>query len=152
MENLVSKELIWNACHAAILSRISTAEHALTAASDASQDDTKSSAGDKFETGREMMQQEMNRHGQLLAEAKLLLHALGHISPSSVHTTVQSGSVVHTDKGIFFIGVGIGNVMAGDKRVYAISLSAPIGKLFIGSKPGDLLKFNHTSYHIQEVY
>lgn len=63
------KEALLAHCFAFVEKRIDTAKTALADAQDASNDDTKSSAGDKYETGREMMQQEIVRNTRLLADA-----------------------------------------------------------------------------------
>ena len=55
------KHLLHQQCIAYVQKRLQEAEHAFRDAEQAANDDTKSSAGDKYETGREMMQQEKNR-------------------------------------------------------------------------------------------
>jgi len=52
------KEQLHNLCITYVQNRMQAAEDAFRAAEQASNDDTKSSAGDKYETGRAMMQQE----------------------------------------------------------------------------------------------
>ena len=64
------KDQLYQLCLAFIDKRIANATEALQQAQEASNDDTKSSAGDKFETGREMAQQDINRNKQLLADAQ----------------------------------------------------------------------------------
>lgn len=59
-------------------------ELAIADAQKSSTDDTKSSAGDKYETGREMAQQETNRNMAQLNEANKLLVALNRIGTTGV--------------------------------------------------------------------
>ena len=70
------KEKLLKKCFEAVDERIKSAENAIISAKEASQDDTKSSAGDKYETTREMMQQEISRNEAQLYEAKKLKHSL----------------------------------------------------------------------------
>src|SRR5271163_3387958 len=82
--------------------RIEAAQLAIDEAQKASNDDTKSSAGDKYETGREMMQQETNRNLAQLNEANKLRVALKQISTSGSSETAETGSLVITDNGNFY--------------------------------------------------
>jgi predicted transcriptional regulator len=67
-------------CVAYVQSRMQAAEQAIAEAQQSQNDDTKSSAGDKYETGREMAQQETNRNLAQLNEANKLMVALNQIS------------------------------------------------------------------------
>ena len=64
------KSGLYALCLSFIAQRIETAETALQQAQEASNDDTKSSAGDKFETTREMMQQDIARNKNLLFDGQ----------------------------------------------------------------------------------
>lgn len=148
----ITKQSIWNACQEQIQTRIATAKEALEAARDASQDDTKSSAGDKYETGREMMRQEIERHERLLVEAQTMQHALANISLDAIKSTASVGAVVETKYGTFFIGPGIGKLSTAYGNVFAISPSSPLGKLILGRKQGDVVILNEREYLIQQIY
>ncbi|MDQ1139553.1 hypothetical protein [Pedobacter agri] len=63
------KNQLFQLCFTFIQNRIENIEYSMLQARQASNDDTKSSAGDKYETTREMMQQEMDRNSKLLYEA-----------------------------------------------------------------------------------
>lgn len=146
------KTAIWQACRAHIDARVATAEEALVAARDASQDDTKSSAGDKYETGREMMQQEIDRNERLLAEAKAMGQVLESVDVDEQKQQGSVGAVIETDRGVFFLGPGIGVLETSYGRVFALSASAPIGRLLLGCKPGDVVRYNNTAYAVSQVY
>lgn len=150
--NPISKKTVWDACDAHIAARIATAEEALAAARDASQDDTKSSAGDKYETGREMMQQDIDRNERLLAEARAMQQLLESIDAAEQKQTGSMGAMIETDRGLFFLGPGIGVLRVGDGQVFALSASSPIGKLLLGRQPGDAIQFNGTAYRIVRVH
>lgn len=62
---------------------------AIVAAQQASTEDTKSSAGDKYETGRAMMQQEQDRNSAQLNEANKLMVALNRISTAGCSPQVE---------------------------------------------------------------
>jgi hypothetical protein len=149
MEDLKSK--LYQHCMDFIQQRILTAETALQQAQEASNDDTKSSAGDKFETTREMMQQDIARNKGLLFDGRQnmqLLISLEHAPHSDV---VRNGSLVLTSKGLFYITISAGQIKIEDQVVYAISAVSPIGQLLIGKKAGDSFNFNNNEYLLKEV-
>lgn len=146
------KDTIWQACLAHAEARIATAQEALAAARDASQDDTKSSAGDKYETGREMMQQEIDRNERLLAEAHAVKSALEASRPEELKKQGSMEAIIITDRGVFFLGPGIGILDTALGRVFALSPSSPIGQLLVGCVPGSIIRYNNTAYTVNEVF
>ena len=66
------KKELYKQCLDYVQQRMQAAEQAIEAAQKASNDDTKSSAGDKYETGRAMMQQETARNLVQLNETNKL--------------------------------------------------------------------------------
>lgn len=148
----MNKEHLYTLCLDFIEQRIQTAETALAQAREASNDDTKSSAGDKYETSREMMQQDIDRNKRLLIDAeenRKVLEAIGHAIPSD---TIRGGSLVRTNQGDFYISISAGQLQTEEgKTVFAISAASPIGKLMLGKKSKDSFAFNGKTYEIQEV-
>lgn len=147
------KEKIYDHCHNYIRQRIETALQAIASVEAAGEEETKSSAGDKYETSREMMKQELERHQQLLAGAREMeqtLQGLGMTVQSS-SATIVPGSLIRTDQGLFFLAVGIGKLSAEGQDIFVLSPSAPVGKLLIGKQAGDRISFNAKTYHILEI-
>lgn len=112
---------------------------------------TKSSAGDKHETGRAMAQLEQEKLSQQLSSALDLRNALSKIDPSEEHNTVRFGSLVQTSIGTFFISVGLGNIQHEDTSFFCISPVTPMGKLLIDKKIKDSVQFNGRSIEILEL-
>jgi len=134
--------------------RIAMIESALETARDSSNDDTKSSAGDKYETSREMIQQDINRYqGQLLEANKDLLQLTNITSAVGDKTDfVKLGSLVKTNVGLYFIAISIGAIKIGDNNVFVISAASPIGQLLLGRKIGESFLFNRLNQIILELY
>lgn len=145
------KSALYELCLGFITRRIDTAETALQQAQEASNDDTKSSAGDKFETTREMMQQDIARNKNLLYDGQQNLQLLKSLENMPVSDTVRNGSLVVTSKGIFYVAVSAGQLKLDDKLVFAISAVSPIGQLLIGKKVGDTFSFNKNDYQIEKI-
>ena len=149
MQNI--KQELYNQCIAYVQSRMYAAEQAFKAAEQASNDDTKSSAGDKYETGRAMMQQEKDRNTIQVNEANKLMVALTAISTKGISDKVESGSLVTTDSNQFYIAISAGSLVVEGKTYFAVSPASPIVMKMLGKKAGDSFEVNGKIYNILEV-
>lgn len=138
-------------CERYVRQRIETARQAMQAAQESANAEEKSSAGDKYETGRAMAQNERDRHAQLLAQAKKLDDELGRINVAKEYATVQPGSLVTTNRGQFFISISAGKLIFDGATYFAVSPASPIGTALLGRKAGDALTFNNLTYQIASV-
>lgn len=150
MEEL--KAAVYNACLRFIEGRIETAETALAQAQEASNDDTKSSAGDKFETTREMMQQDISRNKKLLADAQQSLGLLKSLADVPVSDIVKNGSLVETNQGLFFLSISAGQLSVLGQSVFAISAASPVGQLMSGKRVSETFTFNQKEYTVLHVF
>ncbi len=134
--------------------RIDMIESALETAQDSSNDDTKSSAGDKYETSREMIQQDINRFQKQLLEANKDLQQLISIESTIDDRPefVRSGSLVRTTTGLYLIATSIGALKIRDNSIFVISPASPIGQLLIGKEIGDSFTFNKITQQITEIH
>jgi transcription elongation GreA/GreB family factor len=96
--------------------------------------ESKSSAGDKHETSREMIAQEQNRVGKQLEEMQNQLRLLENVSLEASDAFIRKGSLVETTNGMFYLAVGIGKLMVDHMPVFCISMDSPLGKLMVGKK------------------
>ncbi|MGV3762201.1 3-oxoacyl-ACP synthase [Parapedobacter sp.] len=139
------------ACGRYVNQRIANAQQAIVSASEAAKDDTKSSAGDKFETTREMMQQELTRHHQLLAEAKRMEQVLVNLDPRVDNGPVRLGSLVTTNRGLFFIAISMGQLQVGQLSCWVISAASPLGQQLMGMQIGEQVAVNGAIYQIADI-
>jgi hypothetical protein len=144
------KQKLYQECLSYVQRSIDAAQLAINEAQEAAKDDTKSSAGDKYETGREMAQQQTNRGMAQLHEANKLKVALNQV-PVIPSTSIENGSVVLTDNGNFYIAISAGSVHVNGVSYLAISLGSPIGQKMKGLKAGNGFNLNGKGYQIQEV-
>jgi transcription elongation GreA/GreB family factor len=145
------KEELHKQCTAYVQKRMDEAEKAFKAAEQASNDDTKSSAGDKYETGRAMMQQEKDRNTTQLNEANKLMVALNRISAKGSSATVDTGSLVITNNGKFYIAISAGVLTLNGENYFAVSPASPIGIKLKGLKVGDGFDLNGKGYKVEGV-
>src|SRR5690606_37884706 len=128
------------------------ARQAIASANDAAAADTKSSAGDKFETTREMVQQELNRHRQLLADAERMEQVLDRLDIRPHTGPAKPGCLIETDRGTFFLAIGVGQLHIDGNSFWAISPASPLGQRFIGLNAGDHVTLNNVAYGINSVW
>ena len=145
------KKQLHTLCLAYVHDRMQAAQFAINEAQQATNDDTKSSAGDKYETGREMMQQETNRNLTQLNEANKLIVALNQISTAGQSVTAEAGSVVITNNGKFYLSISAGTLTLDNETYFAISPGSPIGLKMRGCKKGDEFSLNEKLYQVVDV-
>jgi transcription elongation GreA/GreB family factor len=131
--------------------RLDEATKAMEAAQSAANEDTKSSAGDKFETSRAMAHNDYNLYKRQWHEAMNDWQLLEIINPENSNTLVSNGSLVKTDIGIFFFCISAGIVQMDNQKVMVASLTSPIGEALKGKKTGEKFEFREKQIGISEV-
>jgi transcription elongation GreA/GreB family factor len=145
------KLLVHAACKNVIDERLSMAQKAMSDAQASANQEEKSSAGDKYETGRAMAQQERDKAATQVAEAIKMKEAFSRTDPNKNSTTIEFGSLVQTNQGYFYMGIAAGKLAVKDIECLAISQVSPIGKLMMGKQPGGSVTFNKQTFEIQTV-
>jgi transcription elongation GreA/GreB family factor len=125
--------------------QISELEMALTS-------ETKSSAGDKHETGRAMIQLEREKLGQQLAELEKTQQLLSKVPRERDTTTVGLGNLVITNTFSYYIAVSAGECKYEGKSIYCISAATPIGQLIMGKSIGHIIHFNGKTTSIVAIH
>ena len=123
---------------------------ALKDAQDGANNETKSSAGDKHETGRAMLQLEMEKASQQLASVQQMKVVLNKLSIGKTSKVSCLGSVVLTNKATYYLAISAGKITVKNIDYFAVSINSPIGKQLLGSSVGDVIAFNGTK--IIEIY
>jgi hypothetical protein len=129
-----------------------TAQDAITIAQASANEETKSSAGDKYETGRAMMQLEIEKNTVQLGEANKLKQLLDKIDPDKKLNKVQLGSLVITNQGNFYISISVGQLQVNGEKYYAIASTSPIGLKLNGLSERDSFVFNNKDYIIKTIW
>jgi hypothetical protein len=145
------KQQLHALCLAYIEERIKGANQAIQFAQASANEETKSSAGDKYETGRAMAQLEIEKNSTQLAEAKKLKQILLQLDPSKATETAQAGSVVITNQGRFYISIPAGQFIIEGESYFAISPSSPIAQKLLGLRIGYQFSFNKKEFVVEGV-
>ncbi len=114
--------------------------------------ETKSSAGDKHETGRAMLQLEREKVGQQLAEVEILKEALSKIDVTKPSEIVGLGSVVMTSNANYYLAISAGQMTANSQSFFAISPNTPMGLLLMGKRIGDVVVFRDSKFVIENIF
>lgn len=145
------KKELYTLCVNYVKARIETAKQAIDDAQQSASEETKSSAGDKYETGREMMQQETDRNQAQLNEANKLLIALNQINVDGSPVSAAPGSLVITDNGKFYLAISAGALTVNGEGYFAVSPASPIGNKLLGRKTGDEFNLNGKQYKVKDI-
>ncbi|MGD1844989.1 MAG: hypothetical protein ACFB10_06300 [Salibacteraceae bacterium] len=134
-----------------VAQKITTAHQAIASTRESRDSDTKSSMGDKYETSREMAQQELNRLEGQLAQAKALQVDLQRIDPAKATQKGELGALIETNKGLFYLAIGWGKITLDGVTVFVLSPAAPLGKHLIGCRTGDAIAFNGQQWQVTSI-
>jgi hypothetical protein len=140
----LSQELklqLYKHCLGYVNHQIDIINRALDDAQSAANDETKNSAGDKYETGRAMKQRESELLVARLNDAHVLQKTLHHIDISKNFDTVKSGALVTTSMGIFFIAISADEIVLDGEEYCFISQESPIGAAMLHCQAGGSFKF-----------
>ncbi|MDM1555662.1 hypothetical protein PYS58_09290 [Chryseobacterium indologenes] len=146
----MNKQEVINIIKAKITDKIQYFEN-LIAETRASNNDTKSSMGDKYETGREMLQQEINNLQRQLNEVLNQQAVLQKIAPDPSEK-VQNGALVKTNKGLFYVSASMGEIIIENQKIMTVSTESPLVKAMFGKKMGETFTINNIHQNIEYIW
>lgn len=147
----LSKSEVLEAFAAGLRERCAGAERELAALAEAAGNETKSSAGDKYETAREMFSQARDMQRRLLDEARLQIEWIVRQDLSSPRTSAGTGALVRTSEGWMLLAPISGSAQVGTESVQGLSIQSPLGQALKGAREGGLVEFRGRRLEIQRV-
>lgn len=147
--NTIKIQLL-NYCFEYLDIKLKVLESELRLAQESTSDQSKSSVGDKHETGRAMAQLEQEKLSAQFLELEKQKQILTKINPEVRNQNIGLGSLVKTNKGLFFLAIAIGKVTLNNSDYFIISLSSPIGQALL-NQVGNKTSFNGSPIEIDEV-
>ncbi len=133
------KQLLVNRLKEIFADKIVMTKAEIASATDSRNNETKSSVGDKYETGRAMVQYELEKAQVQLEKNIQIEQELIKIDIHKSHNKAGLGSLIVTSEGNYFIAIGIGKVEIENENIFCISLNSPIGKELQHKREGDKL-------------
>ncbi|HWY10073.1 MAG TPA: hypothetical protein VN026_02050 [Bacteroidia bacterium] len=146
------KQKINTYCLLILNKKIEELNLALNTATESANNETKSSAGDKHETSRAMMQIEQEKLGKQLKELLGQKSELEKIDVSKISNQITKGTLIKTDKGYLFLSIGLGKILVDAETVFVVSPQSPLGLKLIGLKENDVAEMNGVKYFIEQLY
>lgn len=113
--------------------------------------ETKSSAGDKYETGRELIAQARRVIERNLAEVAAGLEALDRMAAATPGAEAAYGSLVETSNGWYLLGASLGEAETSHGPVRTVSLASPLGAALKGRKEGDRIPWRGAILEILRI-
>ena len=103
--------------------------------------DTKSSAGDKFETSREMAQIEITKiEAEILKTQQFIADLIS-----------KASQFIITDKGAFLISIPFSKLTVKNTEIFCISNTAPITKHLANTKASVNFNYRGVEYNVSGV-
>tara|TARA_B110000305_G_scaffold14594_1_gene13671 strand:- start:1887 stop:2303 length:417 start_codon:yes stop_codon:yes gene_type:complete len=135
---VLTKSVIISELNKQLLRKLTYLKTNLKQAIESRNSDTKSSAGDKFETSREMAQIEIHKiEIEILKTQQFITDLFSKVT-----------QLIITDKGAFLISIPFGKLILNDEKIFCISKNAPITKHLITTKKNNNFFYNDMKYNI----
>lgn len=145
------KQKVYAACLQLVNDKIQSFQNTLNDLSEGAKNDSKSSAGDKHETARAMMQLEQEKISKQLDEVLLQKAILHKIDIEVKSTRIQNGSLIKTNKGYLFLSIPLGKINVDKIDVIVLSAASPLGIKLMGLQINALIEINTTKYNVEEI-
>jgi transcription elongation GreA/GreB family factor len=148
---MLSKKNVYEACLNEINTRHLFYIKMINELKEGAINDAKSSAGDKHETARAMMQIEQEKATKQMNEVLEMKSIIEKIGTFQIISTIGLGSLVKTNIGYFYIAIPIGKLQITQHEVFVISPKSPLGSKLLGLKQKDAIEFNARKIIIESV-
>lgn len=144
------KEKLLERCLDFVNAKLKTTQDRISSLQKDLQSETKSSAGDKHETGRAMLHLEIEKEAQQLSSIQQMKETLDRIDLSETNIS-RLGSLIETSHGNYFLAISMGQSQVYGGHYFVISAVSPIGAHLIGKRKGDQLIFNGRKIQINDI-
>lgn len=133
------KKTVLEALAASMLEKMREFQKQMNMMMESRNEDTKSSAGDKYETGRAMAQLEMDKLEKQMKVFETQTNQLKQFDISSRFVSIAPGAIFEASNGKFILGIPYGKLEVGEDVYQCISAESPFGKAC-------MLKREHESF------
>jgi hypothetical protein len=135
-----------------ITRRIEAARLAADQAQQAANQEEKSSAGDKYETGRAMGHLQKDMYARQQAEHTHERTALHLVRTDILYSSATPGAFIQCPGVAFFIAAGLGKQTVDGHTILFLSPAAPLAKALQNKKIGDTFIFNSNTLRIENIF
>jgi ElaB/YqjD/DUF883 family membrane-anchored ribosome-binding protein len=146
------KQKLYQMCLSYVKDRKSLLESSIKDIQQSANEETKSSAGDKYETARAMAQLEIDKHQMQLSEVNKMIQDLARIAVEEHTAYVKLGSLIFTSRGNFYIAINAGQQEVDNQTFFTVSSASPIAQKLIGLKIGDTFTLNRQEFTLLKIH
>ncbi len=148
----MDKAIILNAAKDELISRIKVLKEEVIQLDQIRESEGKSSMGDKYETGAELVNAQREQLVKNLQQLEEMVLSLEQIKTRPNQEVCQAGSLLETQKNFFLISIPFGQLdISGKKELFLISPLSPLAQSFLGKKKGENVVFRGTDYKILRI-
>ncbi len=138
-------------CRELVAERLRAYQHALDELIASTANETKSTAGDKYETGRAMLHIEQDNIRRQMSEALAQKAVLDAIDPTQCRESAGPGSLIRTPDALYFLSTALGRMTVEGQPVIALSVQSPLGAAMTGRRSGEEFVFNGRKMLLEEI-
>jgi hypothetical protein len=117
---------------------------------EAAANESKSTAGDKHDTSRSMMQLEQEKMGVQLKDLMNQKKVMLSVEQELDNKDSSLGKIIYTNQGNFFISIFAKPIEIDGQLFIPISMQAPVAKL-LNSVKGKSFSFNGKAYNVVSI-
>lgn len=107
--------------------------------------------GDKYETSREMIQQEINNLRRQLKECLEQQNSITKLTAEPC-TEVKLGAVAETNLGFFYVATSVGVISLEGIKIHTVSTESPIAKAMNAKIKGETFTMSGTTQTLKNIY
>jgi hypothetical protein len=145
------KQALFSAAQALVKAQIRDIQQELADLQEASESEEKSSAGDKYETHQEMLNQSRNLLQKGLEKNKMMLAQLNAI-PVKRMEVVEEGALVTLNIGTLWVSIALGKISINGSEYQLVSKDSPLIYTISNLKKGDKYEFRGKKAEILNVF
>lgn len=142
----------YESCRQYTADALKRVKDAMKDAQEAANEESKSSSGDKYETGHAMMMLEKEKFSGQHAQLVQMQRVIDQIEPDRKNIKGRLGALMVTSGGWYYLAISAGKIDVDGTSIFAVSLASPIGQLLENKAAGEEVMFNGKKLTIQEVY
>ena len=139
---------VHSVCLKTVSTRIHELKTSIAEAEESMNQETKSSMGDKYETGREVIKAEINKQLEMLSHFSKMSAQLERIDPRIPSQKIGIGSLIITRNITFYIAVSLGRIEVNGQSIMVISDTAPILEALKEFDSRETIQFKGNTYQL----
>jgi len=144
----LDKAAVLGSFRAALEAVVAECDRELAHLDEAAAGETKSSAGDKYETAREMISQARRLQLERRDKAARGLEWLSRLEPMRPYQAAAVGCLIETGKTAYLLGILTESVTVEGVAVQGLTLASPLGQALKGTRVGDRVAWRGESLDI----